>query len=153
MRALLQRVASAAISVDTEEIARIERGLLVYVGVGPGDTHEDASAIARKIRHLRIFPDDAGKMNLDVVQARGAVLLVSNFTLYADLAHGRRPAFTGAAPPDAAEALYLLLAAQLRELGLSVSLGRFGAHMVIRSDADGPVNLWLDSRAQEPRPG
>jgi len=147
MRAVIQRVASASVEVDGEVIGKIGCGLLVYVGVGPDDTSDDAAALANKLRFLRIFPDAAGKLNLDVTQAGGAVLLISNFTLFADISQGRRPAFTGAAAPQVAESLYLQVAAKLRESGLAVETGRFGAMMDVRSINAGPINILFDTRA------
>jgi D-tyrosyl-tRNA(Tyr) deacylase len=146
MKALVQRVSEASVSVDGSVIGRIESGLLVYAGVCLGDTADDVEYLSGKIRFLRIFPDEAGKSNLDVVQAGGAILLVSNFTLAADTRQGRRPAFTTAAAPETAETLYTLMCTRLRESGLQVETGRFGAMMAVESVNHGPMNFLLDSR-------
>lgn len=145
MRAVLQRVSSAGVTVDGVVVGTIQTGLLVYVGVGPQDTESDAEYVANKLRYLRIFPDEAGKMNLDVSQVGGGVLLVSNFTLFADIRQGRRPAFTDAAAPELAERLYELVASGLRSLGVAVETGRFGAMMAVSSENAGPINILLDS--------
>jgi D-tyrosyl-tRNA(Tyr) deacylase len=148
MRAVVQRVESAAILVEGEEVGRINTGLLVYVGVGKDDQPDDVETLAAKIRGLRIFPDAGGKMNLDVVQAGGGVLVVSNFTLCGDARAGRRPDFTAAAPPEGAEPLYEQLVLRLRELGVTVATGRFRAMMKIQAVGDGPINILLDSKKQ-----
>ena len=145
MRAVVQRVTQARVVVESVVISEIAGGLLVLLGVGQGDTAAEADYLAGKIAGLRIFSDDAGKMNLDVAQAAGAVLLVSQFTLYGDVRKGRRPAFDAAAPPDVAERLYLSLAEQLRAAGLRVETGRFQAHMQVSLVNDGPVTILLDS--------
>ncbi|MEK6642942.1 MAG: D-aminoacyl-tRNA deacylase [Planctomycetota bacterium] len=145
MRAVLQRVSKADVSVDGVVIGAIQAGLLVYMGVGPQDTESDAEYVANKIRYLRVFPDEAGKMNLDVAQIGGGVLLVSNFTLFADIRQGRRPAFTDAAAPELAERLYELVSSGLRALGVPVETGRFGAMMMVSSENAGPINILLDS--------
>ncbi|GJQ25455.1 MAG: D-aminoacyl-tRNA deacylase [Phycisphaerae bacterium] len=147
MRAVVQRVAQAEVTVDEAAVGRCEAGLLVYVGVAMGDGPADATALASKVRYLRIFPDAAGKMNLDVCQSGGSVLAVSNFTLLADASQGRRPAFTSAAPPEEAERLFEQFCAALRELGVHVEQGRFGASMRVASINAGPVNLLLDTRS------
>jgi D-tyrosyl-tRNA(Tyr) deacylase len=147
MRAVIQRVSSASVKVGDEVVGEIGTGLLVYVGVGPVDDSGDAATMANKIRYLRIFPDEAGKMNLDVVQAGGKVLVVSNFTLFADVSQGRRPAFTGAAAPEKAETLYHEVVGLLRETGLGVETGRFGAMMGVASENAGPINFVFDTRA------
>ncbi|MBI5762974.1 MAG: D-tyrosyl-tRNA(Tyr) deacylase [Planctomycetes bacterium] len=145
MRAVIQRVSKGAVVVDGATIGAVERGLLVYLGVGPADTETDVDYVANKIRYLRIFPDEAGKMNLDVAQAGGGVLLISNFSLYADIRQGRRPAFTDAADPAMAERLYEWVAARIRALGVPVEMGRFGAMMTVSSENAGPINILLDS--------
>jgi len=131
--------------VDGTETGRIDRGLLLYVGVGRDDSAEDAAFLARKIATLRIFEDDAGKMNLDVSQVGGAVLAISNFSLYADTSRGRRPAFVDAAPPEQAEKLYEQFCAELRALGIHVETGRFRETMAVHSVNDGPINIMLES--------
>ncbi|MBN2560540.1 MAG: D-tyrosyl-tRNA(Tyr) deacylase [Phycisphaerae bacterium] len=146
MRAIVQRVGHVAVTVDGEVVGRIDRGLLVYVGVGADDGPDDVDYVAGKIRHLRIFPDDAAKMNLDVAKVGGQVLVVSNFTLQADIRQGRRPAFTQAADPAVAEELYVRLCDRLRELGLKVETGLFGAIMSVEAANDGPINILVDSK-------
>jgi len=145
MRALVQRVGEASVVVDGETVGRIEKGLLVYIGVADGDDRQDVEQLAAKVRHLRIFPDDAGKMNLDVGQVGGRVLAVSSFTLQADTRQGRRPAFTRAAAPETAEALYTAFCERLRGLGVRVEQGRFGAMMSVESRNAGPINILLDT--------
>jgi len=145
MRAIVQRVSSAAVAIEGETVA-IGRGLLVYLGVGREDTAEDAAYLAEKIAGLRIFEDAAGKMNLDVSAAGGDVLVISAFSLFADARKGRRPSFDPAAPPELAEPLYEAVAAALRERGLTVRTGRFRATMAVRSENAGPVCILLDSR-------
>lgn len=145
MRAVVQRVSSAAVHVDGRLVGRIGRGLLVLAGVGSQDTADSVQYMAEKIRTLRIFPDEAGKMNQDVAESGGAVLLVSQFTLYADTSGGRRPSFVGAAPPDLARTLYEELAAALAARGLHVETGEFRAHMDVSLVNDGPVTLVLES--------
>lgn len=146
MRAVLQRVRSASVTVDSRVVGAIEHGLLVFVGVAPDDGPEDLRYIATKIRELRIFADDAGRMNRSVVESNGAVLVVSQFTLYADTRKGRRPSFLGAAPPAMAEALYSDLVRSLRDSGLRVETGIFQADMQVALVNDGPVTILLDSR-------
>ncbi|MBK8269777.1 MAG: D-tyrosyl-tRNA(Tyr) deacylase [Planctomycetes bacterium] len=146
MRAIVQRVSRASVSIDGATVGQIDRGLLVYVGVGHGDGNDDVAYIAGKIRHLRIFEDEAGKMNLDVVDVGGRVLLISNFTLYGDARKGRRPAFIEAAAPDVAVRLYEDVCEQVRNLGVDVETGRFQQTMAVESINDGPINLLIDSR-------
>lgn len=148
MRAVVQRVTSASVHVDDRLIGAIDAGLLVLVGVGSHDGPGDVKYMAGKIGELRIFPDEAGKMNRDVHAHGGAVLLVSQFTLYADTRGGRRPSFIGAAPPELARALYEDLAASLRDRGLRVETGEFRAHMRVALVNDGPVTIWLESEKQ-----
>jgi D-tyrosyl-tRNA(Tyr) deacylase len=144
VRLVLQRVSSAAVRVDGETVGRIGRGLVVLVGVERGDGPERAAAGAAKIAHLRIFADDRGHMNLDLAQAGGALLVVSQFTLAGSLARGRRPSFDGAAPPEAAEPLVERVVAELRAAGHRVETGRFGARMEVELVNDGPVTFVLD---------
>jgi D-tyrosyl-tRNA(Tyr) deacylase len=134
------------VAVDGEIVGRIGLGLLVLLGVGNGDTEQDARFMASKIANMRIFSDEEGKFNLALGDVGGAVLLVSQFTLYADTRRGRRPSFTEAAPPDAAQALVERCAGLLREAGIPVETGRFGAHMEVELLNDGPVTVLLDSR-------
>ena len=135
----------ARVMVEAEVTGEIERGLCVLVSVGPEDTDAVADRLARRIAALRVFSDEAGRMNLDVQQASGAVLVVSQFTLHADTARGHRPSFLAAAPPELANRLYQRFAAALRELGLRVATGRFGAHMEVELSNDGPVTIVVSS--------
>ncbi len=144
MRALVQRVGWAEVTVAGEQVGRIEKGLLVYVGVGVGDSDDHARRLAEKVAHLRIFEDEAGKMNLSCLDVAGGVLAVSNFTLLADTRKGRRPAFTAAAPPAEAERLYETFADAVAAEGCRVARGVFRAHMHVASAADGPVNCLVE---------
>ena len=146
MRAVLQRVTEASVTVDGAVTGQIAVGLLALVGVETSDTEADARYLAEKIHGLRIFRDDEGKFNRDIAEAGGAVLLVSQFTLHGDCRKGRRPSFIDAARPEVAEPLYQRLAEMLRERGLTVATGIFGAHMDVRLLNDGPVTILLDSR-------
>lgn len=146
MRVVLQRVHSASVSVVDREVGRIGRGLLVFVGVGRDDDATDIEYIVGKIRDLRVFEDDRGRMNRSLVETDGEVLVVSQFTLYGDCRKGRRPSFDGAAPPAVARTCYEALVARLRESGLSVSTGEFQAMMEVALVNDGPVTLLVDSR-------
>ena len=141
MKFVAQRVSRALLTVDGEPVSEIGHGLVVYFGVKVGDSAKQAEKCAEKIAHLRIFEDDAGKMNLSVPDVGGEVLLVSQFTLYGDAKKGNRPSFTEAERPELADALYHYAADKLRELGVPVKLGVFGAHMVIEQVNDGPVTL------------
>lgn len=141
----MQRVTSARVEIEGQTVGEIERGLLVYAGFGRGDTDEDRAWVLSKIVGLRIFADDAGKMNLSVSDVAGGLLLVSQFTLYADLRRGRRPGFDDAMPPAEAETAYDALVREAGATGLHVATGRFGADMKVSSCNDGPVTLWLDS--------
>ena len=145
MRALIQRVSSAAVMADGNMIAAIGPGMVVLVGITHEDTTVHATALAQKLENLRIFDDRDGKMNLALADVGGAVLLVSQFTLYGDARRGRRPSFTAAARPEHAEPLYHFIAARLRAAGLPVETGRFGATMQVSLVNDGPVTLWLDT--------
>ena len=146
MRAVVQRVSSASVSVAGRATGSIERGYVVLLGVGSQDGAADVEYVASKIRDLRVFPDDAGKMNRDVAEAGGAVLLVSQFTLLGDVRGGRRPSFIHAAPPELANALYEGVAAALRARGLRVETGEFRAHMDVALVNDGPVTILIDSK-------
>ena len=141
MRAVIQRVKKTTLSVGGERIAAIEGGLAVYLGVAPDDGEKNAQAMAKKIAQLRIFEDGQGKMNLSVRDVGGAVLLISQFTLFGDCTHGNRPSFIGAARPEHAQPLYEQTAALLRELGVPVQTGVFGADMKIEQYNDGPVTI------------
>ncbi len=146
MRAVIQRVTEASVTVNGNVVGRIQRGFLVLLGVAEIDTAEDASWISAKIAGLRVFEDGEGKMNLSLAEIGGAILLVSQFTLYGDCRKGRRPSFVEAARPEKANALYESVAAELRGLGLPVETGTFQAHMDVRLLNDGPVTLLLDSQ-------
>jgi D-aminoacyl-tRNA deacylase len=143
VRALLQRVSEASVEVGGERIAAIGPGLLALVAAGTGDCDRDARRLAEKIARLRIFGDEQGRMNRSLIDVAGSVLCVSQFTLYADVARGNRPGFTGAAPPDEGRELVDAVADQLRLAGLDVQTGRFGAHMRVSLVNDGPVTIWL----------
>lgn len=145
MRAVLQRVSQARCEVGGQVTGQIGRGLLVLLGVAPGDTAGDAALLAGKIARLRIFGDEAGKMNRSVQDVGGAVLSISQFTLLADTKKGNRPSFLGAAPPEQGRALYTAFNAALRALGLGVAEGVFGADMQVSLTNDGPVTLLLDT--------
>jgi D-tyrosyl-tRNA(Tyr) deacylase len=147
MRALLQRVSHASVAVDNEIVGDIGPGLLILVCAMPGDTPEGVRKLAAKVSKLRLFKDDAGKMNLSLSQTEGAALVVSQFTLAADTSRGNRPGFSGAAKPDTAEALYLQFAEDLRALDIPVATGQFGADMAVALTNDGPVTIWLDTDA------
>jgi D-tyrosyl-tRNA(Tyr) deacylase len=147
MRAVVQRVAAASVEIDGRIVGRIDAGLLVLLGVQVGDTAEDVAWMVRKLAGLRIFRDPEGRMNLDVASAGGGVLLVSQFTLLGDCRRGHRPSFVEAAPPEIASPMVDATAASLRDRGLVVETGRFGADMLVRLENDGPVTIVLDSRA------
>ena len=144
MRALIQRVHLAEVEVDGVVVGRIGFGLLVYVGVGHDDTVPDAERLAEKVAGSRIFEDRDGKMNLSCQDVRGGVLAVPNFTLMADTREGRRPSFTGAAPPEEAERLYEAFVEALEDRQCAIGRGVFGARMVVRSAAAGPVNILIE---------
>lgn len=144
MRVVVQRVSAARVEVDGTVVGAVDRGLLALVGVAEGDGEEAARALGRKTANLRIFEDAAGKMNLDARQAGGAVLVVSQFTLLADVSRGNRPSFTGAAAPGIAEPLVRAFADAVRAEGLRVETGRFGAAMAVHLVNDGPVTIVLE---------
>ncbi len=144
MRALVQRVTEARVRVDREVVGEIGPGLCVLVGVTHDDSITAAGRLAEKVWNLRIFDDDAGVMNLPVAEVGGAVLVVSQFTLYGDTRRGRRPSWAAAAPPDQAEPLVGVFSASLRDLGGDVATGRFGAHMLVELVNDGPVTLLIE---------
>ncbi|MBW2055978.1 MAG: D-tyrosyl-tRNA(Tyr) deacylase [Deltaproteobacteria bacterium] len=146
MRAVIQRVKSARVSIEGRTEGRIERGLLVFLGVGNGDEPKDADYLASKIAGLRIFPDTSGKFSLSVRDVAGGILVVSQFTLYGDCRRGRRPSFTGAAPGDVAERLYGYFIEKMCQQGLPVESGIFQAAMEVHLVNDGPVTILLDSR-------
>ena len=146
MRAVIQRVSRADVVVDEQVVGAIGRGLLVYLGAGADDQAADVAYVAQKIRGLRVFVDDEGKMSRSVEEVAGAVLVVSQFTLYGDVRKGRRPSFTAAAAPERAEQLYEDVVATLRDSGLQVQTGRFRASMNVRCEVDGPVTIQVDSQ-------
>jgi len=148
MRAVVQRVSSAAVNVDGREVGRIGRGLLVFVGVANQDGPADVRYIVEKVHGLRVFEDDQGKMNRSVAEVGGGFLVVSQFTLQADCRRGRRPSFDAAAPPAIAEALYFDVVRGLEATGVPVAQGVFQAHMAVELVNDGPVTLLLDSVRQ-----
>jgi D-tyrosyl-tRNA(Tyr) deacylase len=149
MRAIIQRVERAEVRSSGEALASIGIGLVVLLGVGHGDDEATADALARRIVELRIFRDEAGKTNRSILDVAGGVLVVSQFTLYADTSRGRRPGFTDAAPPDVAERLYERVADRLAEAGVEpVGRGAFGTEMAVELVNDGPFTLWLDTAAR-----
>jgi D-tyrosyl-tRNA(Tyr) deacylase len=145
MRAVIQRVSRAHVSVGEEVVGKIGPGLLVLLGVAKADTQADADYLANKILGLRIFEDQDGKMNLSLAETHGAVLAVSQFTLYGDVRKGRRPSFDQAAPPQMANELYEYLVRKIREAGITCETGRFQAMMQVELVNDGPVTILLDS--------
>ena len=144
MRALIQRVSEADVSVDGDLVGRIDKGLLILVCAMQGDTQHNAEALAAKISKLRIFADQAGRMNRSLLDVGGAALVVSQFTLAADTSRGNRPGFSAAAPPDQGKALYQHFADQFRKLDIETATGRFGADMAVRLVNDGPVTIWME---------
>lgn len=145
MRAILQRVGYGKVTVENQVVASIEKGLVILLGVGPDDTIAKAEELAEKSARLRIFEDDAGKMNLSLLDVGGEAIVVSQFTLYADTSRGRRPSFVYAAKPELAEPLVDVFAAKLRNLGVKTEQGVFGAHMLVELRNDGPVTILLES--------
>jgi len=145
MRMACQRVLEAEVKVNNQRLGKIDKGLLVYLGVGKGDTEADAQFISDKLVNLRIFPDEAGKMNRSVQDVGGAILLISNFTLHGDCRKGRRPGFDAAAEPALAQPLYEKVADLIAAQGVPVEKGAFGEYMHVTSINDGPVTFLLDS--------
>jgi len=145
MRIVLQRVKSGRVLVAGQAIAEIGTGLVILLGIGPGDGEAQARSLSEKIVHLRIFEDEQGKMNRSLLEVGGQALVVSQFTLYADTRKGRRPSFTDAAIPEIACALVERFAVMLRELGVPTQTGEFGAHMLVEIANDGPVTIWLEA--------
>jgi D-tyrosyl-tRNA(Tyr) deacylase len=145
MRACVQRVGEASVTVDGRVTGRIGRGLVVLLGVGGGDGEADVNWLAEKVFGLRIFEDEDGKMNRSLADVGGAMLVVSQFTLYGDCRRGRRPSFTNAAPPELAERLYEAFVARVRSTGIEVATGVFREHMLVLLVNDGPVTLWIDT--------
>lgn len=147
MRALIQRVSRADVTVDGEKLGEIGPGLVILACAMQGDTDDMPGKLAAKISKLRIFRDDEGRMNRSILDTGGAALVVSQFTLAADTSRGNRPGFSAAADPATGERLYLALADELRRLGIEVATGRFGADMAVSLVNDGPVTIWIDTEA------
>lgn len=145
MRALLQRVRRASVSIDNEVTGTIAGGLVVFVGIAQPDTAEDTEYLVDKITNLRIFPDGEGRLNVSALDADAELLVISQFTLYADIRRGRRPSFTNAASPEQARVLFQGFIKRVRETGLTVAEGRFQEHMLVSLENDGPVTIMLDS--------
>ncbi len=145
MRILLQRVTHASVTVDEEIIGKIDEGLLAFIGIGPRDDAIVVRRMMEKVARLRIFSDEAGKVNRSINDIAGGILLISQFTLYADCTHGNRPSFTDAAPPSLARELYEMAVADAREIFSTVAQGSFGADMKIDLCNDGPFTVYLDS--------
>jgi len=146
VKALLQRVTRASVSVDGEVVGRIGQGLVVFVGVASGDTEKDAQYLVQKMVNLRIFSDEEGRFNLSALDTKGELLVVSQFTLLADTRKGRRPSFTEAAPPAQAKEMFERFVEQARSTGLRVQTGRFQQYMQVEIHNDGPVTILLDSK-------
>lgn len=144
MRALLQRVSGASVTVEEQTISSIGKGLLILLGVGHGDGEQQAAFLAEKIANLRIFEDEQGKTNLSILEVKGEAIVVSQFTLYADARKGRRPSFTDAALPDVAEPLVRRFVELLSGHGVPTQSGQFGARMLVEIHNDGPVTIWLE---------
>ena len=145
MRALIQRVCGATVRVEGHAVGQIDRGLLILLGIDVDDTPQDLRYVAEKCAHLRIFEDAQGKMNLSLIDAGGQALVVSQFTLCAETRKGRRPSFNRAAPPERAKALYERFVQRVRDLGIHVETGVFGAYMQVEIHNDGPVTLMIES--------
>ena len=150
MKALLQRVTNASVTISGETVGAIRDGLVILVGVANGDTIKDAQYLAQKAAGLRIFSDREGKFNLSALDTQGELLIISQFTLLADARKGKRPSFTDAAPPALAEELFNRFVTEARATGLKVETGRFQQHMLVEIHNDGPVTIMLDSRTQSP---
>jgi len=144
MRALLQRVSRASVKINGQTISEIGKGLLILLGVGNEDREEQVRFLAEKVANLRIFEDEQGKTNLSIQDVKGEVIVVSQFTLYADSRKGRRPSFTDAALPEVAEPLVNQFVELLRGHGILTQTGQFGAHMLVEIHNDGPVTIWLE---------
>lgn len=144
MRLLLQRVSHGRVLVEGQLLAEIGHGMVVLLGVGMGDSEEQAHYLAEKVANLRIFEDETGKINRSILEVEGEALVVSQFTLYADTRKGRRPSFTQAAPPEIASPLVMRFADLLKERGVPTKTGQFGAHMLVEIANDGPVTIWME---------
>jgi D-tyrosyl-tRNA(Tyr) deacylase len=144
MRALIQRVRQASVTIADRRVAEIGRGLVILLGVGPQDDEQKSALLARKIALLRIFEDEQGKMNLSILDVQGEAIVVSQFTLYADTRKGNRPSFTDAAPPALASPLVDRFVDYLKEQGVPTQTGEFGAHMLVEIENDGPATIWLE---------
>lgn len=144
MKAVLQRVSKGSVSVGEKKIGEIGPGLVILLGVGPEDNQEGARKLAHKLAQMRIFPDQAGKMNLSLLDVGGEALVVPQFTLFADTRRGHRPSFTDAGPPDMASPLTTYFADCLRDLGIDTAEGEFGAHMMVEIHNDGPVTILVE---------
>lgn len=144
MRAIIQRVNSSQVIVEGKTIADISKGMLILLGIGPDDDETKSAAMAKKLAQLRIFEDDAGKMNLSLLDTGGAAIVVSQFTLFADTRKGNRPSFVGAAAPEKASPLVDHFVDELRKLGIPTQSGEFGAHMLVNLQNNGPVTIWME---------
>ena len=145
MRAVIQRVNYGRVTIEGRVTADIGKGLVILLGIGPGDDAEKSTALAKKIAQLRIMEDAQGKMNLSILDTGDSAVVVSQFTLFADTRKGNRPSFTEAAPPQIASPLVDHFVAQLRGFGISVQTGEFGAHMLVALENDGPVTIWIEN--------
>ena len=145
MRAVIQRVNYGRVTIEGRVTADIGKGLVILLGIGPGDDVEKSAALAKKIAQLRIMEDAQGKMNLSILDTGGSAVVVSQFTLYADTRKGNRPSFTDAAPPQTASPLVDHFVAQLRAIGIPTQTGEFGAHMLVALENDGPVTIWMEN--------
>jgi len=144
LRAIIQRVNSSQVIVEGKTIADISKGMLILLGIGPDDDETKSAAMAKKLAQLRIFEDDAGKMNLSLLDTGGAAIVVSQFTLFADTRKGNRPSFVGAAAPEKASPLVDHFVDELRKLGIPTQSGEFGAHMLVNLQNNGPVTIWME---------
>ncbi len=148
MKSLVQRVSRASVSVNDKVVGEIGPGLVVFLGIAQGDSKEDATYLANKVANLRIFADDSSHFSLSALDTRGDILIVSQFTLLGDTRKGRRPDFTGAAPPNLAKQLYEFFVDQVRAIGLKVETGLFQEHMLVEIHNDGPVTVSLESKTK-----
>ena len=146
MKALIQRVNEASVSVKSKLIGQIGRGIVVFIGAERDDSEKDACYLANKITGLRIFPRGQSEFDISISEINGEILIISQFTLLANLRKGRRPSFVDAAPPDKAQLLYDFFVSQIRSTGLKTETGIFQEHMLVHIDNDGPFTLWVDSR-------